>query len=148
MPVNFLDLVPTPPRETLTLATAGGPVELQLTGLGLPMLAALATRYPAFARIIEGGTGSIIQASDALPAVVAAGLGHPGDPQYEAKVATFATAHIMQMAMTVVRLTFPQSEAQAAVPLAETAALAPNGADRGADGDALPAVTSLRPSSN
>jgi hypothetical protein len=140
MPVNFLDLVPEPPRETLTLATKHGPAEVELTGLRLATLADLAKRYPAFARIIEGGPGSIIQASDALPAVVAAGLGHPGDPQYEAKVATFATAHIMQMAMTVVRLTFPQSEAATSDPLPEALA-APNGAD----GDALPAVISLRP---
>jgi hypothetical protein len=141
MPVNFLDLVPTPPSETLTLATAHGPAEVQLTGLRLATLADLAKRYPAFARIIEGGAGSIIQASDALPAVVAAGLGHPGDAQYEAKVASLPTAHIMQMAMTVVRLTFPQAEATALDPLAEALA-------NGADGDAVPAVTSLRPLSN
>jgi hypothetical protein len=143
MPVNFLDLVPEPPRETLILATASGSAQVELTGLRLSTLADLAKRYPAFARIIEGGAGSIIQASDALPAVVAAGLGHAGDAQYEAKVATFPTAHIMQMAMTVVRLTFPQSEAATLDPLPEALA-----ASNGAAGEPVPAVTSLRPSSN
>lgn len=139
MPVSFLDLVPTPPSATVQLETADGPVALELTGLRLQTLGELAKRYPAFGRIIEGGPGSIIQASDALPAVVAAGLGHPGDAQYEAKVASFATAHIMQMAMAVVRLTFPQAEAESIAPLADRPA-------NGADGDVT--ATSLRPSSS
>lgn len=130
MPVSFLDLVPTPPTATVTLETTSGPVELELTGLRLQTLGELAKRYPAFARVIEGGAGSIIQASDALPAVVAAGLGHPGDAQYEAKAASFATAQIMTMAMAVVRLTFPQAEAAAIDPLAEPRVV------NGADGDA------------
>jgi hypothetical protein len=45
--------------------------------------------------------------------------------------------------MTVVRLTFPQSEAATSDPLPEAVA-----ASNGADGEPVPAVISLRPSSN
>jgi hypothetical protein len=137
MPVNFLDLDPQPAVDTVTLQTRSGPVELELTGVRLSTLTELARKYPAFARVVEGGAGSIIEASEAMPALIAAGLGHAGDLEYEAKVRQFGAADIMTMAMVVVRLTFPTA---APGPLADAA---PNGA-----GGASLVQTSLQPLSS
>jgi len=137
MPVNFLDLDPQPAVDTVTLQTRSGPVELELTGVRLSTLTELARKYPAFARVVEGGAGSIIEASEAMPALIAAGLGHAGDLEYEAKVRQFGAADIMTMAMVVVRLTFPTAEP------APLAGAAPNGA-----AGASLAQTSLQPLSS
>jgi len=134
MPVNFLDLDPQPAVDIVTLQTRSGPVELELTGVRLSTLTELARKYPAFARVVEGGAGSIIEASEAMPALIAAGLGHAGDLEYEAKVRQFGAADIMTMAMVVVRLTFPTAEP------APLAGAAPNGA-----AGASLAQTSLQP---
>jgi hypothetical protein len=120
--VNFLDIAPRAQTETMRLETAAGMVELELAGLPLSTLAAIAKQYPVFARVIEGGTGSIIEASEAMPAVIAAGLGHPGSAEYEAKVREFAAADIMTMAITVMRLTFPTTEAADPLPAGDDAA--------------------------
>jgi len=137
MPVNFLDLDPQPAVDTVTLQTKGGPVELELSGVRLSTLTDLARKFPAFARVVEGGAGSIIEASEAMPALIAAGLGHAGDQEYEAKVRQFGAADIMTMAMVVVRLTFPAADPG---PLADAA---PNGA-----AGAMPVQTSPQPLSN
>jgi hypothetical protein len=104
---NFLELTPRPYTEVLEIETADGPAMLELAGIKLGTLADIAKRFPAFARVIEGGVGSIMEASEAMPAVIAAGLGHTGDAEYEKKVREFAAPDIMTMAMTVLRLTFP-----------------------------------------
>lgn len=105
--VDFLDIVPKPHTERVALETADGPVEIELAGVQLGMLAEIAKRYPAFARVIETGSGSVIEAAEAMPALIAAGLGHAGQPEYEDKIREFAAADIMMMAMTVMRLTYP-----------------------------------------
>jgi hypothetical protein len=105
--VDFLDIVPKAHTEEFDLDTVNGTVRLELSGLDLMSLAAIAKRFPTFARVIQGGSGSIIEASEAMPAVIAAGLGHPGAVDYEEKVTQLATADIMKMALTVTRLTFP-----------------------------------------
>jgi hypothetical protein len=115
--VNFLELTPKFHTERFVLETADGTVELDLGGVNLGTLAAIAKRFPAFTRIIEGaGGGSIIEASEAMPALIAAGLGHADSPEYEAKIGQFAAADIMTMAMTVLRLTFPARESSSDPP--------------------------------
>jgi hypothetical protein len=109
MTVSFLDITPKPSSETLSLQSEQGPVELEFSGVSIAILAEIAKKHPGFARVIEGGTGSMIEASDAMPCLIAAGLGHPGDPQYESKVREFGTADIMAMAACVIRLTFAQA---------------------------------------
>jgi hypothetical protein len=104
---NFLELTPYAYTEQIEIETADGPVTLELGGIKLSTLAEIAKRFPAFARVIEGGIGSIMEASEAMPAVIAAGLGHVGDAEYESKVSEFAARDIMTMALTVLRLTFP-----------------------------------------
>ena len=136
MAVSFLDIAPKPQTETIIVETTSGPAEVALCGVPFTTLAEISKRYSAFAKLIEGGAASMIDASDAMPALVAAGLGHPADEAYERKVRTFPTADIMRMAVVVIRLTFP---APTADPLSLPAPL-PDGADA-----APMRQTSLRP---
>jgi hypothetical protein len=137
MAVSFLDLIPKPPSAILTIDTlAHGPQDIELIGVPLGALADIAKRFPAFAKVLDGGLGSALDHPDALAAIVAASLGHPGDTAYEAHIRTFPTSDIIRMALTVIRLTFPQSDAD---PLS-TAAV------NGADGASAP--TSPLPLSN
>jgi hypothetical protein len=128
--VDFLDIIPKAHTEEFNLDTVNGTVRLELSGLDLTSLASIAKRFPTFARVIQGGSGSIIEASEAMPAVIAAGLGHPGAVDYEEKVAQLATADIMKMALTVTRLTFPAppEEGGGERPLPPAAAAADPGA--------------------
>jgi hypothetical protein len=144
MTISFLELMPKQPTETVRLDTQDGPADVELRGVSFAALADIAKRYPAFQRFIEGGTGSVVDSGEALPSLVAAGLGHPGDKTYEEKASSFPTADIVKMALTVVRLTFPPATA---VPLPPTSEAAPPLVD-GADGAVMMRQTSLGPSSN
>lgn len=110
MPVSFLDLVPKPPTDAVTIDTMQGRVELELTGVSLRALADIGKRFPAFTRVLEGGAGSIMNNPDALAALVAAALGHPGDAKVEAHIESFPSTEVMTLALAAVRLTFPQAE--------------------------------------
>jgi hypothetical protein len=114
--VNFLELTPRSYTEQLEIETADGPVTLELGGIKLGTLGDIAKRFPTFARVIEGGVGSVMEASEAMPAVIAAGLGHTGDAEYENKISEFAAPDILTMAMTVLRLTFPAPRQSAGDP--------------------------------
>jgi hypothetical protein len=107
--VDFLDIAPKAHTACVAVETADGSVEVELAGVQLGTLAEIAKRYPAFARVVEGGAGSVIEAAEAMPALIAAGLGHAGESEYEDKIRQFAASEIMNMAMTVMRLTFPAS---------------------------------------
>jgi hypothetical protein len=132
MSVSFLDITPKPSSETLSLQSEHGPVELEFRGVSLSTLAEIAKKHPAFGRVMEGGAGSIIDATDAMPCLIAAGLGHPGDQEYEQKVREFPTRDIMAMATCVIRLTFPQAAA-GPLPAAD-----PASANGGADAPPVP----------
>jgi hypothetical protein len=137
MAVSFLDLVPKPPTDVVTIDTlTHGRQDIELTGVSLRALADIAKRFPAFAKVLDGGVGGILDNPDAVAAIVAASLGHPGQKEYEAHVAAFPTADMLRIALVVVRLTFPQSDADPLLP-----------AVNGADGDA-PAPTSPSPLNN
>lgn len=129
MPVSFLDLVPKPPTALVTIDTRDGPAELELTGVSLRVLADIGQRFPAFARVLEGGPGSIMDNPAALAALIAAALGHAGDAKVEAHVESFPSSEVMALALAAVRLTFPQSEVG---PLAQPEA--PDVAAAAADG--------------
>lgn len=126
--VNFLDIAPKSASENFMVQSQDGPVEVELSGVPFLMLADIARRYPMFARILDGAAGSMLEASEAMPALIAAGLGHPGSSEYEAKARSFPAADIMGMAMVVIRLTFPQVTA-GPLPVAPPVA---DGADGGA----------------
>jgi hypothetical protein len=123
MPVSFLDLVPSCPTATVSVGTKAGPVEVELTGVSLKVLAGVAKRFPAFVRRLEGGAGSLMEQPEAMAALVAAALGHPGDAEYEARIAGFPSAAVMNLFQAALRLTFPQDEPEPA-PLAVPAPVA------------------------
>ena len=110
MPVSFLDLVPKPPSATVTIETMAGPVEVELTGVSLRVLADIGKRFPEFARVLEGGAGSITRDPEALAALVAAALGHPGDAKVEAHVESFPHAEAVSLAVAAIQLTFPRND--------------------------------------
>lgn len=124
MPVNFLDLQPRVESEVIPLETASGPVDVELTGLSLSALSDVCKRFPAFRRIIEGGSGSFMEATDAMPAIIAAALGHSGDANYEEKARGFGAADMLAMVRAVMRLTLPTAENTSPLPAAIV-----NGAD-------------------
>ena len=143
MPISFLDISPKQPTETVTLDTQDGPADVELRGVPFAALADIAKRYPAFQRLIEGGAGSLIDAADAMPSLIAAALGHPNTPAYEDKVRALPTGQVMSMAVVVVRLTFPAATADPLPPTLEGAPLVDGAAA------AVPLrQTSLKPLSN
>jgi hypothetical protein len=107
MPISFLDLVPKRLSATVVIEGESGPAEYQVTGVPLSHLAEISRKYPTFARVIEGEAG-LLTAMDAMPAVIAAGLGHHGDSQYEQQAARLPPDLAISLAGEVVKLTFPQ----------------------------------------
>jgi hypothetical protein len=137
MAVSFLDLVPKPPTDVVTIDTlTHGRQDIELTGVSLRALADISKRFPAFAKVLDGGVGGILDNPDAVAAIVAASLGHAGQKEYEAHVAAFPTADMLRIALVVVRLTFPQSDAD---PLSPAAI---NGADADGPAPILPSPSS------
>jgi len=131
MPVSFLDLVPAPATATVKVNTQAGPVEVELTGVSLRVLAEVAKRFPAFVRRLEGsGSGSLIEQPEAMGALVAAALGHAGDAKYEAQIAAFPSADVMEMFQAALRLTFPQADPGPLAAAPEAGALLGDGLDR------------------
>jgi len=107
MPISFLELVPKRPKATIAIeAEDGAKAEFEIAGISLAHLAEIGRKYPTFAHVIEGGAG-LLTASEALPAIVAAGLGHAGNAEYERKAASLPTDIVIALAGEVVRLTFP-----------------------------------------
>jgi len=133
MPVSFLDLVPKPPTAAVTIETTGGAVDVELTGVSLRVLADIAQRFPAFGHVLEGaGASSIMHNPDALNALIAAALGHPGDVEYEQHIDRFPTSEVMKLALEAVRLTFPQADV-APLPQPDDPVVAPGAVADGLD---------------
>lgn len=130
---SFLELTPKWHTATVFIETPDGVEQCEVTGIPLSQLAAIAKRFPAFNNVIEGN-GGLMSASEAMAALVGAGLGHFGDAEYEAKADRFPAGTIMAIAMQVWALTFPP----AAVPLG-------NGVDVAADAFAQIAETAALP---
>lgn len=99
---DFLDIAPDNAGEQFQI----GDKAVEIRGLSLIELANISRRYPAFLRVVEGQGGSLLQAGEALPAVVAAGLGHFGDEEYERQAERFRTNTIMGLATAIMGLTF------------------------------------------
>jgi hypothetical protein len=107
MPISFLDLVPKRPRATVVIEGETGPAEVELTGVSLSQLAEIGHKFPAFTRVMEGNAG-LMTATEAMPALIAAALGHHGDPQYEDQAGRLPPDIAIALAGEVVKLTFPQ----------------------------------------
>jgi hypothetical protein len=104
-PISFLDLVPKRPRATVVIEGEAGPAECSITGISLAHLAEISRKFPAFARVVEGGAG-LLSVMEALPAIIAAGLGHHGDAQYERQAAELPPNMVIELASEVFKLTF------------------------------------------
>ena len=129
--ISFLDLVPKRPTAIVSIEAEDGEVEqYEIKGISLAQLAEIGRTYPSFARVIEGNAG-LLSASEALPAIIAAGLGHHGDAQYEKQAAALPSGVVIAIAGEVVRLTFPPERPSTA--LAEIEPAQPKG-DAGLNG--------------
>jgi|KBSMisStaDraftv2_1062788.scaffolds.fasta_scaffold06638_3 hypothetical protein len=131
MPISFLELVPKQPKATVAIEAADGEVaQFEIKGISLAELADIGRKYPSFARVIEGGAG-LLTASEALPAIIAAGLGHHGDAQYERQAAALPSGIVIAVAGEVVRLTFPSDRPPIALAEAGTEPALEDGAVNG-----------------
>jgi len=130
MPVSFLDLVPALPTATVTINTATGPAEVEVTGVPLRVLAEIGRRFASFQQFIEGGEGSLMQHPESMAALIAAALGHPGDEQFEHKFTGFPAPDVLALFQAALRVTLPPQDQP--VPLAppRPAAVAGDGLDR------------------
>lgn len=136
MPISFLELMPKRPKATVAIEAADGQIaEFEIKGISLSQLAEIGRKYPTFARVIEGGAG-LLTASEALPAIIAAGLGHHADAQYEQQAASLPTDIVIALAGEVVRLTFPADRPPIALAEAATAP-APEAAVNGMQPEAI-----------
>jgi hypothetical protein len=134
MAVSFLDLTPKAAVATVTVEGEAGAETYEITGLTLSQLADIVKRFPSFLRVVEGDA-PLLTASDALTAIIAAGLGQCGNVDYERKAASMPGGLALSVAGEIMGLTF----ARGASPL-------PNGADVVAA--AAPSRTSPPPSSS
>lgn len=111
MPVSFLDLLPKPPTAVVQIVTSQGPQDIEVSGVSLRALGQICDRFPVVAKILDGGFGHVLDHPEATAAIVAAGLGHPGDAKYEAHVASFPAADVGKLGMQVIQLTFAERDA-------------------------------------
>jgi hypothetical protein len=118
MPISFLDLVPKRPTAIVTIDGEAGPAEFEVTGIALSQLAEIGRKFPAFARVIEGGA-TLLSATDAMPAIIAAGLGHYGESRYEEHAAQLPPDVVLTVSTEIIRLTFPRPTNAAEAELAE-----------------------------
>lgn len=89
-------------------AESGEIASFEITGVALAQLAEISRKYPSLGRVLDGSAG-IFTASDAMPALVAAALGHHGDAQYEQHATTLPPSVLLALSGEIVRLTFPQN---------------------------------------
>jgi len=135
VPISFLELAPKRPRRTVTIeAEDGAMAEFEITGVALAQLAEIGRKFPAFARVLDGSPGGMFTATEAMPALVAAALGHPGDIEYEKKAASLPPDILLALAGEAVKLTLPHRPITA---LAESDEASPGEGINGAQPDQI-----------
>jgi hypothetical protein len=110
--ISFLELTAARPHSSVTIETEDGKAEFEITGVSLAELADISKKFPSFLRVIEGD-GGMFSASEALPALIAAGLGHHNDSDYERHAARLPASVVLGLAGEIVKLTFRPSIALA-----------------------------------
>jgi len=110
--ISFLELMPARPHATVTVTSDEGEAEFEITGVSLVELADITKKYPSFLGVIEGND-RMFSASEALPALIAAGLGHHNDSDYERHAARLPASVVLGLAGEIVKLTFRPSIALA-----------------------------------
>src|SRR5262249_24094615 len=106
-PVSILDLVPQPPTTNVKIGTTEGIQELELSGIPLRTLADIAKRFPKFARLLDWGTGSLLDDPAAFAALAAASLGHANNAEWETRIAGLPLRECIAIANGIMALTWP-----------------------------------------
>lgn len=111
MSVDLLDLVPQGERRE-TVAILGQEVEIR--PLTVSQIAAIGYRFPQFGKSFMRDDQPEEQRSLAIltawPAIVAAGLGHPGDRRYEERAERLPQADLLKLGAAILALTNPRSD--------------------------------------
>lgn len=111
MAVDLLDIAaPEEPGETIEVL--GQPIEIR--GIRVAEMAKIMRRFPDMRRALfsEGAPEDVrgVSLLEAWPAIVAAGLGHVGDAQYEAAAERLPRGEMMKLGSAILALTNPRQE--------------------------------------
>ena len=112
MKVDFLDIAPKEVRSaTVTVKDQqGSDREVEIFAIDVSDLAKLARKNPAMLPLFAKGAPDALQAialAEHLPTVIAAGLGHLGDPVYEAAAKRFPHDEQQKLGEAIMDLSFP-----------------------------------------
>ena len=105
--VSFMDIAPA----TETIDVAGVPVEV--TGISAKGLASLFGRFPNLLALFSGGAANVdipeiaALGSDIVAAIIAAGVGYPGNREAEEKAALLPLELQLQIMAAIKRQTLP-----------------------------------------
>lgn len=126
MAIDLLDIAPAEERLE-TFEVLGHPVEIR--GIKVGEMAKIMRRFPDMRRALftEGAPEDVRGASllEAWPAIVAAGLGHVGEAQYEAAAERLPRAEMMKLGSAILAMTNPRKEQPEKDPLEAGAPAAP-----------------------
>lgn len=103
---GLLDIAPT----TETVKIRG--VEITVHGISAKGIAHLLAKYPEIRKLLSGRTVEnddlIGLGADIVSAIIAAGVGHPGETDYEEAAATLNISEQADILERVIALTMPQ----------------------------------------
>lgn len=103
---SLLDIAATPRKITIQGK------EIEVYGITAETLSLLLLRFPAIMKAFGGMTPSneslIAIGPEAVAAIIACGVGHPGDKQQEAAAAKLGLGDQMDLLDEILRLTFPR----------------------------------------
>lgn len=103
--VGLLDIAPV--GEPVTIRGASYPVR----GLSVGDIAVLLTRFPALKQLLGGQSidfaAIAAMSGEAVTAIIAAGLGHSGEADYEAALANLTLDEQAEVFAVILRLTMP-----------------------------------------
>jgi hypothetical protein len=103
--VGLLDIAPTGQDVPFRDGT------LRVRGVGAKGLSRLFSRFPDLAKMVQGGgidVGALLAlGGDAIAAVIAEGLGQPGDEATEAKVDDLTFDEVADLLEAILRQTMP-----------------------------------------
>lgn len=104
---DLLDIAPSTAVESVLVG--GQPIDV--SGLHLNAIAAIAARFPDLALLLAGGadvvTRLIRHVGVAVGPIIAAGCGHLGDERYEQRASALLVEDQIKLVTAIYRLTFP-----------------------------------------
>lgn len=104
--VDFLDIAPA--TESVPLAGA----TVSVFGVSLKTLLNIVTRFPKVRAAFSGGEYTVeelvAEAPEAVAVIIAAGIGHPDEPDYIIKAATLNVEDQLSILDAMIKLTLPK----------------------------------------